>query len=118
MPQVDGGIGDGVAGGFVDDDQAQPQWNAGLVFGDIGADEFARDVERANLLLGGEGAGFTGYEAEGAWSDVQGGGSSEGLREKTAARELNSGLLWRMGRTTVDGDVPLPIQSVSGLFAS
>ena len=110
MPQVDGGIGYRLAGGFVDDDQAEPQRDAGFVFGDIGPDELARDVERANLLLGGEGAGFTGYEAEGAWSDVQGGGSSEGLREKTAARELNGGLLWRMGRTKVDGDVPSRIQ--------
>jgi hypothetical protein len=60
MPEVDGSVRDWGAGASVEEGDAEMKRNAGLVLGDVGANEFVSDVEGAYLLLGTEGAGRDG----------------------------------------------------------
>jgi hypothetical protein len=52
VPDVDGCVGEGLAGAGVEDQEAEREWDAGLVFADGGTEEFVRDVIGADLLLG------------------------------------------------------------------
>lgn len=58
VPEIDGGVGDGSAGAHVEDSEAEMERNAGEVLGDVGAEQFVGDVERADLLLRSERAGW------------------------------------------------------------
>jgi len=87
VPEVDGGVGDRGAGADVEDGDAELEGKAGLVLGDVGAEELVGDVEGADLLLGDEGAGGGVVQGEGGVGAVEGSGGGEGVGEESAAGE-------------------------------
>ncbi len=52
MPDIDGDVGERLAGSRVEDGDSQFEWDALPVFDDVGAEELVGDVVGADLLLG------------------------------------------------------------------
>ena len=66
MPDIDGDVGERLAGSRVEDRDSQLEGDAGSVFDDVGTEELVGDVVGADLLLGCELADVGAFkEAEG-----------------------------------------------------
>jgi len=72
VPEIDGRIGDRRTGIDIDDGDAQLEGKTGLVLSEVRTQQFAGDIERADLLLGDQCACRSRGEGEGARREVEG----------------------------------------------
>jgi hypothetical protein len=106
VPDVDGGVGERLAGSRVEHGDAEGERDAGFLLGDVGAKEFVGDVVGADFLLGEEladGGLWSEAERGGGALELQRGGESDGVGEEAATAdglvhetpgEMCESLLW------------------------
>ena len=113
MPDVDGGVGNRLAGTRFQNQNAQRERDARLSFGDLRAQHFIGDVERAGFLLGRGDAGILRLrgrvrKAERASDAIrcQGGCGCEACAEKPAAREVRDAVALLRSAYRIDASAP------------
>jgi len=72
VPEIDGRIGDRFTGIDIDDGYAQLEGETGFILNEVGTQQFAGDIERADLLLGDQCACRNRGAGEGTRREVEG----------------------------------------------